>query len=179
MRSNTWRILTSAERASAIIKMQSMPIETQEQRRDMAILKRFVIDGMSASAISRMNDPAIVCYSNRAKGKQLSPSSILERIYEHFPEFKKQKQDRSGDARTELMRKRQKTKNPHKQACAFCGTRKNLEEHHMIPLMMGGTNDDCNLIYLCHKCHLQVTQYQMELRQKSDNLLRGGNKCNG
>lgn len=63
-------------------------------------------------------------------------------------------------ARVELMKKRRSQKNPHIKQCAFCGDTDNLEEHHMIPMFLGGTNDDRNLIFLCHKCHRQVSVYQ-------------------
>ena len=57
------------------------------------------------------------------------------------------------DSRIELRMKRKKKAAEHIKQCAFCGTKKNLEEHHMIPLSMGGTNDELNLIFLCKDCH--------------------------
>ena len=38
--------------------------------------------------------------------------------------------------------------------------KKSLELHHMISICMGGDNSDFNLVYLCKKCHKQVTKYQ-------------------
>lgn len=37
--------------------------------------------------------------------------------------------------------------------CANCGDEEPLEVHHIIPLLMGGTNTLANLITLCRFCH--------------------------
>ena len=44
--------------------------------------------------------------------------------------------------------------------CAYCGSRKNLEYDHIIPLSMGGSNTERNIQLLCEKCN----------REKSDNI---------
>lgn len=40
--------------------------------------------------------------------------------------------------------------------CAHCGTKVNLQAHHVIPLSMGGTNKASNLQALCERCHQGV-----------------------
>lgn len=160
MRINGWRSITAKERANAIIKTNELPEETDEQKRDKRICKLFFEENISAQSINRLNDPLIICYSNIAKGKPLSTSSILARIYKLFPEFKGRNNVRKNNPRVELIQKRKITESPHIKQCAFCGSKSRLEEHHMIPLFMGGTNDDRNLVFLCHDCHLSVTQYQ-------------------
>ena len=47
--------------------------------------------------------------------------------------------------------------------CARCGSEKNIEMHHMIPLAMGGNTDPRNCISLCRDCHTQATAYFREL----------------
>ena len=37
--------------------------------------------------------------------------------------------------------------------CEKCGSDQNLEAHHLTRLMDGGTNEENNLIVLCHVCH--------------------------
>lgn len=37
--------------------------------------------------------------------------------------------------------------------CVKCGHHRNLETHHIVPIHMGGTNTEGNLITLCHSCH--------------------------
>ena len=39
--------------------------------------------------------------------------------------------------------------------CAKCGTDKNLEEHHIIPKFMGGTDKDGRML-LCKKHHIML-----------------------
>lgn len=165
MRNNGWRTITIPERLEALSHYNKLPEKTQEEIRDKAILRYFLMDNLSASAISRKEDPAIVCLGNRNRGKPLTASSIIRIIYQHCPYLKKERNNRENDKRVLLMRKRRAQKSEHIKQCAFCGSKENLEEHHMIPLSMGGTNDDENLIFLCHSCHLGVTIYQGRVKK--------------
>ena len=40
--------------------------------------------------------------------------------------------------------------------CRLCRSKSNLTVHHMIPVSVGGTSEDWNLITLCHTCHRKV-----------------------
>lgn len=42
--------------------------------------------------------------------------------------------------------------------CAFCGTRKKIQIHHIIPVSVDDTLADRqdNMIALCHRCHFTV-----------------------
>jgi 5-methylcytosine-specific restriction endonuclease McrA len=42
--------------------------------------------------------------------------------------------------------------------CQTCGSRSNLEVHHLEFRSHGGSNDPKNLIVLCHSCHLRRHQ---------------------
>lgn len=37
--------------------------------------------------------------------------------------------------------------------CANCGTIKDLEYHHIVPLIFGGNDINTNIVCLCSKCH--------------------------
>lgn len=39
--------------------------------------------------------------------------------------------------------------------CQRCGSKRDLECHHIIPIWKGGTHHPNNLITLCHKCHME------------------------
>ena len=39
------------------------------------------------------------------------------------------------------------------QACVRCGSRRQLQVHHRVPLASGGSNDLTNLELLCRACH--------------------------
>ena len=168
MKIYSWRSLSVEERVQALKKIETMEEYNREQSRAKAILTYFIKDNMCASAISRLNDPRIVGFGNRSYYKPLSPSSILRIIYQYFPEFegRQTNQKVSNKNRVDLIRKREKQISPHIKQCAFCGGSDHLEEHHMIPLFLGGTNDDENLVYLCHKCHKKVTAYQNQFMNK-------------
>jgi len=37
--------------------------------------------------------------------------------------------------------------------CQRCGTKEDLEVHHIVAVSVGGNNELSNLVVLCHKCH--------------------------
>ena len=37
--------------------------------------------------------------------------------------------------------------------CSKCGSDNQLQMHHIVPLMLGGSNETENIITLCSKCH--------------------------
>lgn len=39
------------------------------------------------------------------------------------------------------------------ESCLRCGSKTELEVHHILPVRAGGENDDSNLATLCEKCH--------------------------
>lgn len=41
--------------------------------------------------------------------------------------------------------------------CELCGDTRNLEVHHIIPVVCGGSNDINNLIVICGACHAKLT----------------------
>lgn len=38
-------------------------------------------------------------------------------------------------------------------ACVNCESTENIEYHHIVPLILGGTNNLRNIVPLCHRCH--------------------------
>ena len=47
------------------------------------------------------------------------------------------------------------------KSCSACGTKKNLEAHHVIPLAHGGEElEESNLIGLCRNCHYFIGHLQ-------------------
>jgi hypothetical protein len=40
--------------------------------------------------------------------------------------------------------------------CAACGTEDDLQYHHLIPAVRGGTDDPTNIIVLCAECHAKI-----------------------
>lgn len=138
--------------------------ETMEQERDKRILEYMFLDGYTATYIHDLQDPRIVCYSNRNKGKPLSATSILHIVYQHIPELKNRERiytPKGEPVRKELERQKRRNAIKKVKRCAFCGGNNRLELHHMIPICMGGDNSDENLVYLCHDCHKKVTEYQV------------------
>ena len=44
-----------------------------------------------------------------------------------------------------------------KSSCELCGDKRNLEVHHIIPVVCGGSDDLNNLIVVCGVCHSKLT----------------------
>lgn len=42
------------------------------------------------------------------------------------------------------------------ERCWRCGYKSRLERCHIIPSSLGGTDNPCNLILLCHRCHKEA-----------------------
>jgi hypothetical protein len=161
------RDLSFKDRQAVAKFLEEFDPKTDVEKRDKKLLTYYFIEGLSGNAIVRLKDPDIRGYSNRCTSGPITNSgSLLRIIYGYFPQYKPAKISRKGDRRVELMRKREKCSSPHIRACAFCGSQDHLEEHHMMPLCMGGDNSDENLIYLCHACHRQVSDYQRRVLKK-------------
>lgn len=165
----SWRSISPTERAEAIVRLKGFAPTSKEEIRAKKVLTYFLCDNLTASAIARKQDPEIVGFGNKNHGQPLSATQILRIIYSYFPEFKGRNQKSTAwNKRVEHMRIREKQASPHIKQCAFCGSQNNLEEHHMIPLYLGGTNDDRNLVFLCHDCHKTVSSYQAKLRKRKE-----------
>lgn len=62
-------------------------------------------------------------------------------------------------AKTELRKEYDRLRNSGALArecgveCVSCGSTENIEYHHIVPLLLGGTNRFTNIVPVCHQCH--------------------------
>ncbi|MDO4486374.1 MAG: HNH endonuclease [Bacillota bacterium] len=47
--------------------------------------------------------------------------------------------------------------------CQICGSKENVEGHHIFDFAFGGAADKENIISLCHDCHKGVHKGKIEL----------------
>lgn len=47
-------------------------------------------------------------------------------------------------------------KNQKYHFCAACGREDDLQYHHLVPVVRGGTDDPTNIIVLCAECHAKI-----------------------
>lgn len=59
---------------------------------------------------------------------------------------------RPGKSREKTLRKHMIAK--HGQVCMRCGYHGYVEMHHIIPVSMGGAQEEYNVLLLCEKCHM-------------------------
>ena len=43
-------------------------------------------------------------------------------------------------------------------SCVNCGCTESIEYHHIVPVLLGGTNNIRNIVPLCHKCHMAANR---------------------
>jgi len=48
-------------------------------------------------------------------------------------------------------------------ACQLCGSRRNLQVHHVCPRSRGGDDEDTNLLTLCCHCHEEAHAVHLRL----------------
>lgn len=152
--------LTPEQVAKITLCLNEWQPENETEKRDKLICYYAFVKNMNAAQICRLNNPLFVGMGNRSKGKPLSACSILAICYKYFPEAKqracKGKGSKAKEQRNELYKQIQQGEIHKPKVCATCGTTKNIELHHIIPLEAGGTNDYFNLVYLCHTCHMKL-----------------------
>ena len=63
--------------------------------------------------------------------------------------------NRYKDLKTEFRRQmfRDKIFSIHGHKCYNCGSDLYVELHHVVPLSLGGTNRETNIVPLCYECH--------------------------
>lgn len=47
------------------------------------------------------------------------------------------------------------------QKCELCGSERELQAHHIIPVTCGGTDDKENLLCVCKRCHALLTPHSL------------------
>jgi len=58
--------------------------------------------------------------------------------------------------------------------CELCGSKQNLEAHHIIPIAFGGPDVKENLICVCRVCHARLTPNQILTKKGIDTLKNYG-----
>ena len=101
-------------------------------------------------------------YNIRSRNNTFYTTRSIQNIcMKYFPEVRKyRKPNRDNEKRRDhfaFIRDHQK------ERCSMCGSKENLEWHHMVPLSMGGETCEENMIVLCRKCHKKVTNYHLNL----------------
>lgn len=149
--------LKPAELAEITRFIDAWEPKTETEKRDKHILELAFIQDMNASQIARLHDPLIVGIGNRNQNGPLSPGWIVKICYSYFPNLKRKRKPRADrEQRNALYMERQKGQIKRQKSCATCGSRKDIELHHIIPIAAGGTNDYFNLVSLCHDCHMKL-----------------------
>lgn len=63
--------------------------------------------------------------------------------------------------------------------CVICGTNKDLQHHHIVPLSIGGQDHQHNIITLCTDHHDWIHDIQRTRTMKFTELVKAGQKKSG
>ena len=129
---------------------------TELEKRDKEILTLAYEFDMSCSEIANMNK--FYGMSNRCNtNKPMSEYSIARLIASYKLVWEKKKDNTKAnnyERRKQIIIDRYNGKyDSVPKICAICGSKKQLEMHHKIPISHGGSDEVSNMIYLCKKCH--------------------------
>lgn len=152
-----WNIPPSLIAKMAIFLENWQPTAKKDIR-DKEILRLVFIENMNGAQIIRTNNPLFVSYSNNSKGEPLDCKSIGTIVYKYCPELKN-KPKKTNHIRNAVSRDRLAGKINKPKICSACGSKKNLELHHIIPIAKGGNNENYNLIFLCQNCHKEIHRH--------------------
>ena len=156
-----WNLPTELT-AAITARLATLEPATEAGRRDKRILELAFIHDMNPQQIARLNDPEFIGMGNRSRGKPLSAAWIYQICMDFAPEVAeyrktaKEKRRPDYDRRISLYKRRQAGEIEKPNVCATCGSKTDIEQHHIIPIAAGGTDDYFNLISLCHDCHMNL-----------------------
>ena len=147
------------ERLDNLIKLGEL------SERDEMILAELIVNMKSTAHLAylaRTDEKYNWLQSNQ--GKPMSVRRIQQILTEYFPEFHIQtshkKAHKDQKLRNELPEIR-KVMITEDSCCGKCGSKEDLEIHHMFPLELCKDNDDRNLIILCGACHQRATNHYL------------------
>lgn len=139
--------------------IEKMNPQNEIEKRNKYILELAFVHNLSASAIARLNDSMVVGHGNRSKGEPLTNVQIT-RIINSYDLIREKKHDYAArnhyHERKNLTNSRQKGEIKKPKICGCCGSKEQLELHHIVPLELGGNNEFYNLLYLCRGCHQKI-----------------------
>lgn len=152
---NEW--IMFRERLADLIEKQML------SERDQKILTEIIINNKSTAQLAYLaqNDEEYGWLQSNQR-RPMSVRQIQNILIKKFPEFHIQSTHKKTDKISKIRREQnviRKTMITPDSVCSKCGSKENLEIHHMLPVAIGGDNDDRNLIILCHDCHRQTTNY--------------------
>ena len=96
--------------------------------------------------------PCAECGGRWRVCRQKSPLLPQYLCYECKAKYER-KRERLHAQSNVLARKLRRKKG---EKCEVCGVAGPVDAHHIRPLMEGGTNDEANLVLLCHACHMDA-----------------------
>jgi len=154
-----WNLPTEIT-AAVTSRIAELEPANDTERRNKRILELAFIHDMNPQQIARLNDPEFIGMGNRSKGEPLSGAWIYKLCMDFAPEVKLHRQQTkctpAQEKRNALYKRRQAGEIHRPGICATCGSKADIEQHHIIPLAAGGTDDYFNLICLCHDCHMKL-----------------------
>lgn len=161
-------------------RLANLIADSAVSERDAKILTELIINQISTAKLAylgRTDENYSWLQSNQ--GKPMSTRRIQQILTDNFPEFHLQTTHKQNNPRQNCRHEQQEIRKQiikEDSCCSRCGSKENLELHHMIPLAIGGDNDNRNLTILCKHCHQQITNYDnMIINKLKREINKNGN----
>lgn len=163
-------------------KLLEMQANNKLSERDSKILTEIIINQKTTAELAylaRTDESYDWLQSNQ--NKPISERRIHQILTQNFPEFHIQTSHKQDNPRKNARREQTKLRQQlitEDSFCKICGSKENLELHHMIPLAIGGDNDNRNIIILCCNCHKTITYYDNSIISKIKRVVKKTGEIN-
>ena len=150
--------ITQRQIAECAIWVKEFEPRTLQEKRDKTILTGYFIELLSPNEILEKYNPC-VCKQNKVTDKRITSDRAIQNVIKkYFPDLERDVNDREkiqNKVRYEMLVTRD-TEKP--KICSACGSTENIEEHHFIPVKVGGRNQQYNRGYFCKNCHAKLSK---------------------
>jgi 5-methylcytosine-specific restriction endonuclease McrA len=133
--------------------------------RDFRILEEIIINGKTTAQLAYLGrTDSAYSWLRSNQGTPMSTRRVQQIFHDVYPEFHIQKTHKQNTFKAKIRSEQLKIIADIDiiKQCGRCGTKENLELHHLFPIALGGTNDKRNFVYLCHDCHRVQSLYFLE-----------------
>ncbi len=113
-------------------------------------------DGWPVAIIGLIYFYIYFTHDDRERNKEIAREKQLKQW-----EVKRTKKVNETPAKLETsIHKVYSTATAKNNSCENCGSTSNLQQHHILPIQHGGTDDESNLMTLCKACHEREHGYE-------------------
>ncbi len=113
-------------------------------------------DGWPVAIIGLIYFYVYFTHDDRKRNKEIAREKQLKQ----WEAERTKKENETAVKRDNSTHKVYSTATEKNNSCGNCGSKFNLQQHHILPIQHGGTDDASNLMTLCKGCHEKEHGYE-------------------